>query len=105
MGKRIVFTGGSGKAGKYAVAHLVSKGHAVLNVDLKPLDQPGVHTLITDLTDGVQALNALTTHFGYGGYDNGKPPSPPDAVVHFAAIPAILMRPDNLTYSTNVMST
>ena len=105
MGKRIVFTGGSGKAGKYAVAHLVERGHKVLNIDLKPLDQPGVHTLITDLTDGGQALNALTTHFGYDGYNNGAPPSPPDAVVHFAAIPAILMRPDNLTYQTNVMST
>jgi nucleoside-diphosphate-sugar epimerase len=104
MGKRIVFTGGSGKAGKYAVAHLVERGHKVLNVDLKPLDQPGVHTLITDLTDGSQTMNTLTTHFGYDGYDTGKPPSPPDAVVHFAAIPAILMRPDNLTYQTNVMS-
>jgi nucleoside-diphosphate-sugar epimerase len=104
-GKRIVFTGGSGKAGKYAVAHLVAKGHAVLNIDLKPLDQPGVHTLIADLTDSGQAMNALTTHFGYHGYDNGKPPSPPDVVVHFAAIPAILMRPDNTTYITNVIST
>ena len=66
MGKRIVFTGGSGKAGKYAVAHLLERGHTVLNIDLKPLDQPGVHTLITDLTDGGQAMNALTTHFGYG---------------------------------------
>ena len=97
--------GGSGKVGKYAVAHLVERGHTVLNIDLKPLDHPGVHSLITDLTDGGQALNALTTHFGYEGDDNGKPPSPPDAVVHFAAIPAILMRPDNLTYQTNVMST
>jgi nucleoside-diphosphate-sugar epimerase len=105
MAKRIVFTGGSGKAGKYAVAHLVSRGHKVLNIDLKPLDQPGVHTLITDLTDSGQAMNALTTHFGYDGYDNGKPPAPPDAVVHFAAIPAILMRPDNVTYQSNVMST
>jgi nucleoside-diphosphate-sugar epimerase len=104
-GKRIVFTGGSGKAGKYAVPHLVAKGHAVLNIDMKPLDVAGVHTLHADLTDSGQAMNALTTHFGYGGYELGKPPSPPDAVVHFAAIPAILMRADNVTFSQNVVST
>ena len=46
MTKRIVFTGGSGKAGKYAVAHLLERGHKVLNIDLKPLDQPCVYTLL-----------------------------------------------------------
>jgi nucleoside-diphosphate-sugar epimerase len=105
MTKRIVFTGGSGKAGKHAVPHLLAKGYQVLNIDLKPLDCPGVHTLITDLTESGQAYNALTTHFGYGGYDHGKPPAAPDAVVHFAAIPAILREPDNVTYRANVMST
>ena len=105
MTKRIVFTGGSGKAGKHAVPHLLAKGYQVLNIDLKPLDCPGVHTLVTDLTESGQAYNALTTHFGYGGYEQGKPPSAPDAVVHFAAIPAILREPDNVTYRANVMST
>ena len=41
-GKRIVFTGGSGKAGRHAVAHLVAHGCSVLNVDLKPLEAAGV---------------------------------------------------------------
>jgi nucleoside-diphosphate-sugar epimerase len=105
MAKRIVFTGGSGKAGKYAIEYLLAQGHAVLNLDLKKLNNPKVHTLITDLTDSGQVLNGLTTHFGYAGYDNGAPPQPPDALVHFAAIPAILMEPDNKTYQNNVMST
>ncbi len=105
MTKRIVFTGGSGKAGKHAVPHLLAKGYQVLNIDLKPLDCPGVHTLTADLTESGQAFNALTTHFGYGGYELGKPPSAPDAVVHFAAIPRILQEPDNATYRANVMST
>jgi nucleoside-diphosphate-sugar epimerase len=74
MTKRIVFTGGSGKAGKHAVPHLLGLGYQVLNIDLKPLDCPGVHTLTADLTESGQAFNALTTHFGYGGYDLGKPP-------------------------------
>ena len=105
MSKRIVFTGGTGRAGKHAVAHLQSKGYSILNVDLKALDLPGVNTLIADLTDSGETFNALTTHFGFDGYDAGTPPSAPDAVVHFAAIPRVLIEPDNKTFSTNVVST
>ena len=36
MAKRVVFTGGSGKAGKHVVPYLVDRGHEVLNVDLAP---------------------------------------------------------------------
>ena len=104
-GKRIVFTGGTGKAGRHAVPHLVAEGYSVLNVDLKPLDLPGVPTLIADLTDNGQAFNALTTHSTFAGFNDGRPPSPPDAVVHFAAIPRVLIEPDNVTFTTNVTST
>jgi nucleoside-diphosphate-sugar epimerase len=105
MAKRIVFTGGSGKAGRHVVPHLLAKGHEILNVDLKPLDCPGVNTLIADLTDGGQAFNALTTHFGFGGFEEGQAAGSPDAVVHFAAIPRVLIEPDNKTFAVNVMST
>jgi nucleoside-diphosphate-sugar epimerase len=105
MTKRIIFTGGSGKAGKHAVPYLVAKGYTVLNVDLKPLDCPGVNTLIADMTDSGKVFNALTTHFGFDGYDHGKAPVAPDAVVHFAAIPRVLIEPDNKTFSANVVST
>ena len=104
-GKRIVFTGGTGKAGRHAVPHLVAHGYSVLNVDLKPLDLPGVPTLIADLTDSGQAFNALTTHPTFAGFEAGHAPSPPDAVVHFAAIPRVLIEPDNVTFAANVMST
>jgi UDP-glucose 4-epimerase len=102
---RIVFTGGSGKAGRHAIAHLVVKGHRVLNVDRKPLDLPGVNTLIADLADSGQAFNALSTHFGFEGFDLGHAPRAPDAVVHFAAIPRVLLEPDNKTFALNVVST
>ena len=105
MTKRIVFTGGSGKAGRYSLQQLNAKGYDILNVDLKDAKVDGVYTLTADLTESGQVFNALTTHFGYGGYERGKPPSPPDAVVHFAAIPRILAEPDNKTYAANVMST
>ena len=105
MTKRIIFTGGTGKAGRHAVPYLLAKGYSILNVDLKPLDLPGVNTLITDLTDSGQTFNALTTHFGFDGYDKGRPPSAPEAIVHFAAIPRVMIEPDNKTFSANVMST
>jgi nucleoside-diphosphate-sugar epimerase len=105
MSKRIVFTGGTGKAGRHVVPYLAGKGYSILNVDLKPLDFPGVNTLIADLTDNGQTFNALTTHFWFDGYNSGKPPEAPDAVVHFAAIPRVLLQPDNVTFSANVVST
>ena len=105
MTKRIVFTGGTGKAGRHAVPYLQAKGYDILNVDLKPLDLPGVNTLITDLTDAGQTFNALTSHFNLDHYADGAPPVAPDAVVHFAAIPRVGIEPDNKTFMANVAST
>ena len=105
MTKRIVFTGGTGKAGRHAVPHLLALGYDILNVDLKPLDLPGVNTLIADLTDSGQTFNALTSHFGMDHYADGAPPQAPDAVVHFAAIPRVGIEPDNTTFAANVIST
>ncbi len=105
MGKRIVFTGGSGKAGKHVVPWLKAKGHDILNLDLKPLDCPGVNTLITDVTDSGQVFNALSMHFDFQGFETGKGPAKIDAVVHFAAVPRVLINPDNETFKANVVST
>ena len=102
---RVVFTGGSGKAGRHVVPYLRDKGHEILNLDLVPLDCPGVNTLITDVTDLGQVFNALTMHFGFEGYDTGKGPAKVDAVVHFAAVPRVLIVPDNEVFRINVMST
>ncbi|PZV35338.1 NAD-dependent epimerase/dehydratase family protein [Mesorhizobium kowhaii] len=104
-GKRIVFTGGTGKAGRHAIPYLLEHGHEVLNLDLVPFAHPGVRTLITDLTDSGQAFNALSMHFDSSGLTTGKGPAPVDAIVHFAAIPALLLRPDNVTFQANVVST
>ncbi|WP_311028552.1 NAD-dependent epimerase/dehydratase family protein [Mesorhizobium koreense] len=105
MAKRIVFTGGTGKAGRHVVPYLVGRGHEVLNVDLKPLDYPGVNTLIADVCDSGQIFNALSMHFGFDGYETGKGPAPVDAVVHFAAIPRVLIEPDNETFRVNTIGT
>jgi len=105
MGKRIIFTGGTGKAGRHAVPYLLERGHQVRNLDLVRFDHPGVQTLITDLTDSGQTFNALSMHFDSSGLDTGAGPAPVDAVVHFAAIPSLLLRPDNVTFEANVVST
>lgn len=105
MGKRVIFTGGSGKVGRTAVPYLRDRGHTVLNVDRVPLDVPGVETLIADLADSGQAFNALSTHFGFAEYFAGGGRKPVDAVVHFAAIPRIFMVPDNAMFAANVLST
>ena len=60
--KRILFTGGSGKVGKHVIAYLLEQGHSVLNVDLLPLDHPGVDNLVADITDSGQMFNAMTSY-------------------------------------------
>ncbi|WP_404401446.1 NAD-dependent epimerase/dehydratase family protein [Pelagibacterium halotolerans] len=105
MPKRIIFTGGSGKAGRHVVPYLVERGYEVLNLDLVPLDHPGVTTIQVDLTDSGQVFNALSMHFDFDGLTTGNGPAPIDAVVHFAAIPRILIKPDNATFTENVTST
>ena len=70
--KRVIFTGGTGKAGRHALPYLKDKGYDLLNVDLKPSEHPEIRTLIADLTDSGQAFNALTTHFDFKGFRGGK---------------------------------
>lgn len=103
--KRVIFTGGSGKAGRHVVQYLVDQGYRVLNLDTKPLDNPAVRTLITDITDSGQVFNALSSYTGLHEFDPNLAPEPIDAVVHFAAIPRIMIVPDNEVYRVNVMGT
>lgn len=102
---RILITGGSGKAGRHVVSHLVKAKHRVLNLDLVPLEYPSVHNLITDITDSGQVFNALNSYAGFEELERGAGIPRFDSVVHFAAIPRILIRPDNETYRVNVMGT
>lgn len=105
MKKRILFTGGSGKAGRHAVPYLVEAGYEVHNIDLVPLESPGVTNLIADITDSGQVFNALSMHRDFPDLDTGRVPQPFDAVVHFAAVPRIFIKPDNETFRINTMGT
>jgi nucleoside-diphosphate-sugar epimerase len=102
---RIFFTGGSGKAGRHAIAHLVERGYSVTNADLAPLNMPGVADLRVDLTDAGHVFNALHA-FARGEEQEAGTGTPRyDAIVHFAAVPSLMLRPDNETYQVNVSST
>ena len=105
MAKRILFTGGSGKAGKHVIPYLLDKGHRVLNIDLTPLNVPGVDNLTADITQSGEMFNAMTSYANFDELEPGTGVPKFDAVVHFAAVPRILMAPDNETYRINTIGT
>lgn len=102
---RILFTGGSGKAGRHAVAYLLNKGHRVLNVDLTPLDHPGVDNRIADITNAGQMFDVMASYAGFDELEPGTGVPRFDAVVHFAAIPRLLLTADNECYRINTLGT
>lgn len=88
--KRIVVTGGSGKAGRAVVRDLVAHDYDVLNVDVVQSIDPKSRFLKIDLTDFGQTVDALRDA---------------DAVVHLAAIPAPGLLADHTTFDININST
>lgn len=102
---RVFFTGGSGKAGKHVIPYLVAQGHRVLNFDRVPLGGAGVHDLLGDITDAGQVYSAMHAHAGYDELETGQGARAFDAVVHFAAVPRMMMCPDTETWRVNVVGT
>ena len=102
---RIIITGGSGKAGKYVASHLIDKGYRVLNVDLINYEQKKLDYLFLDITDSGQVFNVFSSHFNKFELRKQQSPSKIDAIVHLAAIPRILVKPDNETFRINVLGT
>src|SRR6266568_2701913 len=87
---RVVVTGGSGKAGRAVVRDLLEHGYDVRSVDLARSSAFETEQLVADVTDFGETVEAL----------RGA-----EAVVHLAAIPAPGLRPDELTFRTNITST
>ncbi len=88
--KKVVVTGGSGKAGRAVVRNLVEHGYEVLNVDIAPSRDPVAPFLKADLTDLGQTIDSLKNA---------------EAVVHLAAIPAPGLQTDEVTFRVNMTST
>jgi nucleoside-diphosphate-sugar epimerase len=87
-GKRILVTGGSGKAGAWVVRDLLERGYDVTNVDLQPSKE--IRTYRVDLTDLGQTTGLVA----------GK-----DAILHLAAIPWAGEHAPEVVFRNNVMST
>jgi len=88
--KKVVVTGGSGKAGRAVVNELNARGYQTLNIDQTIPPASWGWALAVDLTDLGQTIEAL----------RGA-----DAVVHLAAVPAPEMRPEQETFRNNILST
>ena len=88
--KRVIVTGGSGKAGRATVRELLDHGYDVLNVDLAPPPAPQGRFLRADLTQLGQVYEVL--HGGFG-------------VDHLAAIPSSGLRTEEVTFRENIADT
>lgn len=102
---RIAFTGGSGKAGRHVVTHLVAQGHRVLNLDLVPSNIEGAFDLTTDLMDAGQVFSALSGITAFDELEQAWGSASFDAVVHFAAVPRIQIKPDTECFRINTTTT
>ncbi|MCV6825114.1 MULTISPECIES: NAD-dependent epimerase/dehydratase family protein [Halocynthiibacter] len=102
---RIAFTGGTGKAGRHVTRYLRDQGHHVVNIDLKPLNEEGIDDLLADITDSGSMFNVLSSYANFGELDAGTGAPAFDAVVHFAAVPRILVHPDHETFRVNTVGT
>ena len=102
---KIFVTGGSGKAGKYLIQYLLEKGYSVVNADLVPLVMNRVDNINLDITDSGQVFNALSGYANIPELKLGEGIKNFKAVVHLAAIPRILVKPDNETFRINTLGT
>ena len=101
---RVFFTGGSGKAGKWAIRYLLAQGHHVVNVDQTPsgLNCP---ELLIDLCDAGQVIGAMSQFVESAELDTGTGVPTYDAVVHFAAIPRVMIGTDGECFRQNTLTT
>ena len=102
---RILFTGGSGKAGKHSINYLLEHGHSLLNLDKVNLENPKVLTRLADIVDAGQVFDVMGSYANYDELDEAIGIPKFDAVVHFAAIPKLLMTSDNECYRVNTLGT
>jgi nucleoside-diphosphate-sugar epimerase len=95
--KRVLVTGGSGKAGRACVRELLEHGYEVINVDAVRPGEALCPFVEADLTDFGQTVEALS------GVDSRH--DRVDAVVHLAAIPAPGRSTNAVTFRNNILST
>lgn len=97
MSKRVLVTGGSGKAGRACIRDLLDHGYAVVNTDQAAPAQSLCPFVRADLTDYGQCVDVLSS---VDDRIRGI-----DAVVHLAAIPAPGLFTNAVTFQNNILST
>ncbi len=90
---RIVVTGGSGRAGEYILAECASRGHDVVNADLRPPPEGAQYSGGLFQRVDCEDMSALITA------TRGA-----DAIIHMAAIPAPNTEPERVLFRINMMS-
>jgi nucleoside-diphosphate-sugar epimerase len=96
--KRVIVTGGSGKAGHWIVKHFIESGYDVINVDVRRPAEPLCRTIFADLTQLGQVVSALSPHASGNR-------APYAGVVHMAAIPRPHEHPNDELFRINTLST
>lgn len=96
--KRVIVTGGSGKAGTVVVRHFLEAGYEVTNVDTRAPAQPQCRTIVTDLTQLGQVISAFSPHVVPSH-------TPAIGVVHLGAIPRPFDNPNDELFRINTLST
>jgi nucleoside-diphosphate-sugar epimerase len=99
--KKVVVTGGSGKAGRACVNDLIAHGYQVFSVDNVLPAKEVCPFIMADLSDFGQTLDALSSVDTSGR----TALQAFDAMVHLAAIPAPRRFSDSVTFSNNILST
>jgi nucleoside-diphosphate-sugar epimerase len=90
---RVIVTGGSGRAGRYAVRELDAAGHEVVNVDrVRPAESLPGRFIQLDLTDAGEVYDAFAQVH-------------PEGVCHIAANPSPSGYPRQQIFGNNVLST
>lgn len=96
--KRILVTGGSGKAGLWVIREFLAAGYDVINVDSRRPAEALCRTIAADLTQLGAVVSVLSPHV------TGNR-APYAGVVHFAAIPRPYDHPNDEVFRTNTLST
>lgn len=96
--KRVIVTGGSGKAGPWIIQHFLDAGYDVVNVDTCRPAKPLCRTIVADLTQLGQVVSAFSPHA------TGDR-TPYSGVVHLAAVPRPFAGPNDELFRVNTLST
>ena len=95
--KKILVTGGSGKAGRATIKTLLKNNYEVFSIDLMPSVENDVPFSKVDLEDYGETIEAVSF---IDDRINGI-----DGIIHQAAIPATGLYPNHKTFRINTMST